>query len=181
MALNKKQTIGLIIGGIAVLGTLIYIFTRQSKTIKSRKECENKGGTYNPKTKSCKLPPAPFQEVVAKVYNNLNFVTNSATITNSSYKFLDEMADYLKNNPNLSIKITGHTDDVGSEAYNLDLSLMRANAVKKYLNEKGVGEIMITTDGKGESEPIADNKTAEGRSKNRRVVFEVTKVNDLDT
>ena len=176
MALSRNQTIGLIVGGLAVLGTLIYIFRKQSKTIKSRKDCEKKGGTYDVKTKTCKLPPQPFQDVVAKVYDNLNFVTNSATITNSSFKFLDEMAKYLNENPNVSIKITGHTDDVGSEAYNLDLSLRRANAVKKYLNDKGVGEIMMSTDGKGESEPIADNKTAEGRAKNRRVVFEVTKV-----
>lgn len=175
MALSKNQQKGLVIGGVVLLGVLIYLFTRQSKKIKAQRECEKKGGTYDRKTKTCKLPPAPFQEVVAKVYDNLTFVTNSATIKSSSFPALKEMADYLKANPTFSIKITGHTDNVGSEAYNQDLSLRRANAVKDYLVKNGVGEIQISTDGKGESEPIADNNTAEGRELNRRVVFEVTK------
>jgi OOP family OmpA-OmpF porin len=67
---------------------------------------------------------------------------------------------------------TGHTDSVGSDAYNQKLSERRANAVKDYLASKGIPAAKITTIGKGESQPVATNKTAEGRQKNRRVDIE---------
>lgn len=174
MALSKKQKVGIGIGvAIALIG--IYLLYKSNKNKKSRLECEKKGGTWDKKSKSCKLPPAPFQDVVAKVYDNLTFLTNSDKIATSSFPYLKEMADYLKSNPEFSIKITGHTDNVGDDSYNLDLSRRRAESVKNNLVSNGVGEIMITTDGKGETEPIADNNTDEGRAMNRRVVFEVTK------
>ena len=84
----------------------------------------------------------------------------------------------MKSNPEYSLSIVGHTDNVGSDEYNQKLSEDRAEAVKSYLVKKGVGEISITAEGKGESEPIADNNTSEGRDKNRRVVFSVTKLEE---
>jgi outer membrane protein OmpA-like peptidoglycan-associated protein len=85
----------------------------------------------------------------------------------------------MKANPSFSLLIVGHTDSQGDEAYNQRLSEDRAESVKSYLVKKGVGEISITAEGKGESEPIADNNTAEGREKNRRVVFSVTKLEEV--
>jgi outer membrane protein OmpA-like peptidoglycan-associated protein len=73
------------------------------------------------------------------------------------------------------LSIVGHTDDVGSDASNLDLSKRRANSVKNYLVSKGVIDAMVTTDGKGETMPIVANDSAENRSKNRRVEFVITK------
>ena len=67
----------------------------------------------------------------------------------------------------------GHTDSVGSEAYNQKLSVRRAEAVKAYLVSKGIEKNRIYTEGKGEKQPVADNKTKEGRTKNRRVEIEV--------
>jgi OOP family OmpA-OmpF porin len=67
----------------------------------------------------------------------------------------------------------GHTDSIGSNAYNQKLSLRRASAVKAYLVSKGIEANRIYTEGKGETQPVADNRTKEGRAKNRRVEIEV--------
>ncbi len=67
----------------------------------------------------------------------------------------------------------GHTDSVGGDAYNQKLSVSRAEAVKAYLVGKGIEKNRVYTEGKGEKQPVADNKTAEGRAKNRRVEIEV--------
>lgn len=75
---------------------------------------------------------------------------------------------------NLEVVIAvGHTDSVGANAYNQGLSLKRSNAVKDYLVSKGVEKNRVYTEGKGEAQPVADNKTREGRAKNRRVEIEV--------
>jgi outer membrane protein OmpA-like peptidoglycan-associated protein len=172
--MNKNTKIAVIIGGFLLLGGVGFLLY---KRFKSRSECEKKGGTWDKKTKTCKIEaPNAFQEVIAKAYENLNFKTGSATITDSSFKFLDDIADFMKANPSFSLSIVGHTDNTGSDEYNQKLSEDRAEAVKKYLVKKGVGEISISSEGKGETEPIADNNTPEGREKNRRVVFSVTKV-----
>jgi OmpA-OmpF porin, OOP family len=75
---------------------------------------------------------------------------------------------------NLEVIIAvGHTDSVGGDAYNQSLSVRRSEAVKAYLTSKGVEKNRVYTEGKGEKQPVADNKTAEGRAKNRRVEIEV--------
>jgi OOP family OmpA-OmpF porin len=75
---------------------------------------------------------------------------------------------------NLEVVIAvGHTDSIGTDAYNQRLSIRRAEAVKSYLVSKGVEKNRVYTEGKGEKQPVADNKTAEGRAKNRRVEIEV--------
>ncbi len=75
---------------------------------------------------------------------------------------------------NLEVIIAvGHTDSIGTDAYNQRLSVRRAEAVKAYLVSKGIEKNRVYTEGKGEKQPVADNKTAEGRAKNRRVEIEV--------
>ena len=177
--MNKNVKIALMIGGILLLGGVGYLLY---KRYKDRSQCEKKGGKWDAKTKTCKIDaPNEFQEVIAKAYDNLNFKTGSATITNSSFKFLDDIADYMKSNPEYSLSIVGHTDNVGSDEYNQKLSEDRAEAVKSYLVKKGVGEISITAEGKGETEPLDTNDTPEGREKNRRVAFSVTKLEQTPT
>ena len=74
---------------------------------------------------------------------------------------------------NDSIRVTGHTDNVGGEAANQKLSLRRANAVKQYLAKHGIDPAKIKTSGQGKTKPIADNKSAQGRARNRRVQIEI--------
>lgn len=81
---------------------------------------------------------------------------------------LNNIVNVLKKNPGLNVRIEGHTDNIGSEKYNLDLSQKRANAVKNYLAGKGINTSRITTAGFGFSRPIGTNKTSEGRALNRR-------------
>lgn len=89
-----------------------------------------------------------------------------------SYGTIKDIASVLKENPDLRVKITGHTDSDGDDAMNLDLSKRRANNVKQYLvKEFQIDQNRIETDGKGESEPIIDNSSSENKAKNRRVEF----------
>ena len=86
---------------------------------------------------------------------------------------LDDLVSKVKD-INLEVIIAvGHTDSVGTDAYNQKLSVRRAEAVKAYLVSKGIEKNRVYTEGKGEKQPVADNKTAEGRAKNRRVEIEV--------
>ena len=86
---------------------------------------------------------------------------------------LDDLASKVKANNLEVISAVGHTDSVGSDAYNQKLSIRRAEAVKAYLVSKGIDKSRVYTEGKGEKQPVADNKTKEGRAKNRRVEIEV--------
>ena len=86
---------------------------------------------------------------------------------------LDDLVSKVKG-INLEVIIAvGHTDSVGSDAYNQKLSVRRSESVKAYLVSSGIEKNRVYTEGKGEKQPVADNKTAEGRAKNRRVEIEV--------
>jgi OmpA-OmpF porin, OOP family len=104
-----------------------------------------------------------------KAFDNLLFETGKDVIKKSSYSSLNELAQVLIKNPQTLIYLEGHTDDVGKDEDNLILSQNRSASVKRYLVEKGVEDYRITTDGFGESRPVADNTTDQGRTLNRRV------------
>lgn len=120
-------------------------------------------------------PPSEVEEIVVTAFKNLNFDTNKADIRPESFDSLNKLAELLKKETSWKLKIQGHTDSVGSPTSNLDLSKRRAASAKKYLVDKGAVDGMISTEGLGETKPIADNKTAEGRQKNRRVVLIIVK------
>ncbi len=103
------------------------------------------------------------------------FDTNSAKLKPSAYADLDAYAEFLAAYPDQKITITGHTDSRGEASYNQQLSEKRANAVKAYLVDKGISADRMETHGAGETQPIADNKTREGRAQNRRVEVELIK------
>lgn len=113
-------------------------------------------------------------KVLKDAYDNLQFETGKAVIKNFSKPYLDELANVL-NETNWTLLLIGHTDNVGSDSDNLILSKKRAEAVKNYLVSKGIADVRITTIGKGESEPLVSNETEQGREKNRRVEFLITK------
>ena len=100
------------------------------------------------------------------------FDVNAATIKPESAGVLKDISDVLKKFPEIKVKIVGHTDSDGQDASNLSLSQKRAAAVKQALvSEYGIEEARIATDGKGEKDPVGDNKTKEGKAQNRRVEF----------
>lgn len=103
----------------------------------------------------------------------VTFEFNSAVLTSASRPVLDVVAADLKRYPRLKIELQGHTDSVGNDAYNLRLSEKRAQAVREYLVSQGVGEQQLTARGFGESVPVAENTTEDGRAQNRRVVMTV--------
>ncbi|MEP6617517.1 MAG: OmpA family protein, partial [Ginsengibacter sp.] len=106
------------------------------------------------------------------VTHGILFDVNSDNIKPESYGTLKEMANVLKENPDLKVKIVGHTDADGKDDANLDLSKRRAAAVKESLSKEfNIDESRMTTDGKGESEPIDKNDTSAGKANNRRVEF----------
>jgi OOP family OmpA-OmpF porin len=109
----------------------------------------------------------------AATLQGVTFEYDSATLTSDSRPVLSEVAADLKRYPRLKIELQGHTDSVGSDKYNLQLSQKRAQSVRDYLVSQGVGEQQLTAKGYGETQPIADNKTDAGRSQNRRVVMKV--------
>ncbi|MGN6435722.1 MAG: OmpA family protein [Agriterribacter sp.] len=106
-------------------------------------------------------------DVAAK---NVYFATGSSKLLAKSNKSLNDLAKVLEEDPNLKLDVEGHTDDVGKEEMNLTLSQSRAQSVVDYLvNKAGVDPKRLVSAGYGEERPIADNKTAAGRAKNRRV------------
>lgn len=107
--------------------------------------------------------------ILEKATLHFNFEFNSTTLDEETTDYLDELARALQDNPELKIKLVGHTDNIGSEKFNQRLSINRAETLKDYLVEKGVDGERITAEGKGMKEPLNKNETDEDRAKNRRV------------
>ena len=106
-----------------------------------------------------------------QILETIHFEQDKAKILPDSYPLLNEVVQVLEDNPGINIVVEGHTDNVGSDDYNLKLSEARAKSVKMYLQWKGIGSERIRSVGYGEGRPLADNSTALGRAKNRRVEF----------
>ena len=137
-------------------------------------EVKSKTNPLDPKDDVAKPTTTIILEKGKKVVlRGVNFETNKATLTPDSKYILEEAYKALVANPDVQVEISGHTDSVGSDAYNQALSLRRAQAVKNWLVQRGVAANRMKTVGKGENEPVASNDTAAGRAENRRIEFYV--------
>jgi outer membrane protein OmpA-like peptidoglycan-associated protein len=119
-------------------------------------------------------PPAPPKPAELPVLDNIYFDANKTNINATAAKVLDRNGMILKEDPKLKVEIDGHTDSAGSDKANLAISEKRAQSAKKYLEDKfNISGDRLKVKAYGASKPIADNKTQEGRSKNRRVEFRI--------
>ena len=116
--------------------------------------------------------PVISEEIVQRVNKaaqNIFFSTGSSKLLTKSFSKLNDVVSILNENPSYKVNIDGHTDNTGKEDKNQTLSEQRAASVKAYLVSKGIDESRLTSTGYGQEKPVADNKTAAGRAKNRRV------------
>ncbi|MEI7595914.1 MAG: OmpA family protein [Bacteroidota bacterium] len=120
-------------------------------------------------------PITKYTKDAVLVLPNINFFTNSDSLTKSSFIELDKLLLELKSNPNLEIEISGHTDDVGNADKNMKLSDLRAKSVKRYFVSKGINEKRMQTKGEGYNKPLVKATDEASRAKNRRVEIKVLK------
>ena len=117
-------------------------------------------------------PPLPKKEISLK---RVNFDFNKSTLARKTKVTLNETAKILKEDPEVRLELAGYTDGTGTEVYNKGLSDRRSKAVFDYLASKGIAASRMRAVGYGESNPVASNKTEEGRAKNRRVELRILK------
>ena len=103
----------------------------------------------------------------------IEFESGKAALTPSGMAILDQMSEALKKLGGAKVEVIGHTDNAGSRAGNLSLSQARAEAVKTYVTSRGINGDLIAVSGEGPDRPVADNRTIEGRARNRRIEFKV--------
>jgi OOP family OmpA-OmpF porin len=123
--------------------------------------------------KGCPEIKPEEKKALEEAFKNLLFETNSDVIISSSYNSLNKLASVMVNNPKSKLHLEGHTDNVGDDDSNMDLSKRRAESVKRYLGTKGVNPSRITTAGYGETRPVDTNDTEAGRQANRRVEMNI--------
>jgi len=151
--------IGLVSGAL-ICGGLAYLLTPEPKPPPS------------PPPPPPPPPPAPKVERTI-ILDDVLFDFDKSTIKPEAAQILDRLVVFMNENRNARAALSGYTDNVGTDAYNLKLSDRRWMSVRDYVVKKGVESGRVSGQGFGESKPIADNKTAEGRAKNRRVEIKV--------
>jgi outer membrane protein OmpA-like peptidoglycan-associated protein len=138
--------------------------------------CKNPADIKNAFIIDVKLEPAATGAKV--VLKNVFFDTNLYNLKNESFSELDKLVAFMKNSPGISVQVSGHTDSTGDKKKNLLLSDNRAKSVYDYLILKGIEAGRLSYKGFGDSKPVADNATEEGRALNRRTEFIITAINN---
>jgi outer membrane protein OmpA-like peptidoglycan-associated protein/tetratricopeptide (TPR) repeat protein len=131
--------------------------------------------TINDSTSSVYLdiPLEAIEKDRTEILNNIFFGTGSFDLDEKSKVELDKMVDFLNKNQSIQIEISGHTDDIGSDKENLELSRKRALSVQQYLQKTGIASIRISSIGFGETKPVAPNDSESARQKNRRIEWRI--------
>ncbi|MCL4111232.1 UNVERIFIED_CONTAM: hypothetical protein GTU68_026483 [Idotea baltica] len=134
-------------------------------------ECPNTPGLAE--NNGCPELNEEEEEILKTAFENLEFESAKDVIRTSSFESLDSLASLLVKKQDWRLKVAGHTDSDGSASGNMALSKKRANAVKNYLNSRGVNEDRFTVEWFGESKPLVPNTSSANKQKNRRVEMEV--------
>jgi len=129
-------------------------------------------------TGEAKVDKMPNDVVRITMTSNTAFDTNSTSIKPGFYSTLDKLSDVVTRYNKTTLTVVGHTDNVGTDKYNQDLSQRRAHSVAQYFESKKVSPVRLATAGKGEAEPVASNNTEGGRQLNRRVEIYVEPVRE---
>ena len=168
---HKNEAAGAAIGavtGALLCGGLAYLIAEDPKP------APKPPPPPPPAPKPTPPPPPPAPKVERTIIlDDVLFDFDRSNVKPEAAKILDRLVAFMQENKNSKVTLSGHTDNVGSDAYNQKLSERRVTAVREYVVKKGVDAGRISGQGFGESKPIADNKTREGRSKNRRVEIKV--------
>ncbi|MCO4784886.1 MAG: OmpA family protein [Marinomonas atlantica] len=158
---RNRALAGAVAGGAVGAGVGNY-FDRQEAEL--REELRNSG---------VQVRRVGQDQLVLVMENGIGFGSDSSMLDSSIYKTLNGVARILVEYPDTVLMITGHTDSTGSEEYNKTLSLKRADSVRSYLMGQNVASNRLSTMGMGESSPICDNSTSQGRQCNRRVEISI--------
>lgn len=158
---QRNALIGAGVGALAGGGIGYYMDVQEAKL---RQRLQNSGVSVT----------RVGNQIVLNMPGNITFQTNSADINAGFYEVLNSVAIVLNEYQKTTIDVIGHTDSVGSEQYNQQLSERRARSVAEYLVGQNVMAARLLIDGRGETQPIASNSTPEGRASNRRVALQIS-------
>ena len=152
---------GAVIGaGIGALGT--YLWSQHMQKQKQEMEQATQGT-------GVVVTQTPDNQLKLDIPSDISFDTGRSDIKGNFAPILERFAEGLRNNPNAEVRIIGHTDSTGSDAVNNPLSIARAESTRNFLTMRGISGARIQVEGRGSHQPVADNATADGRARNRRV------------
>jgi len=154
---SRASTIGAALGGLGG-----YVWSRQMEDKKRQME-QATAGTGAVVTQTAD------NQLKLSIPNDISFATGKHDIQSRLMPILDQFAQGLNQQPSMEVRIVGHTDNTGTDAINNPLSVNRAQSARDYLVSRGVATQRISIDGRGSREPIADNASEAGRSRNRRI------------
>ena len=152
---------GALIGaGVGALGT--YIWSSNMEQQKREMEQATQGTGVS-------VVQTSDNQLKLDIPSDISFDTGRSDVKGNFAPILERFAEGLRNNPNAEVRIIGHTDSTGSDAVNNPLSIARAESTRNFLTMRGISGARIQVEGRGSHQPIADNATADGRARNRRV------------
>ena len=160
-ATGGKAGTGAVVGaGLGALGT--YMWSQNMEKQKREMEQATQGTGIG-------VTQTADNQLKMDIPSDISFDSGRSEVKGDFSRVLDRFASSLRDNPNTDVRIVGHTDNTGSDAINIPLSVYRATSTRNYLTARGVSNARIRVEGQGSYQPIASNSTPDGRARNRRV------------